>query len=739
MMDERRKPRWLPRFGWLVFGLVLLSVCCPTSHGQEMSFRIRIPLPINDASLKSVQTDLRTLQERVAAADSESTAVVLEFDTADNVTGEGSSFEASFAMARALQRPELRQIRKIAYIPPPAGFTASAIRELNVKATSRLSGHAILVALACDELWMDQKASLARVTAQDDLELILPNYTTIARRGIQWPPAMVQVLVDGQQGLYRVTKTDGAKVFVDQEERETLNEANQEVSSEELVSPGAPQDWNADTLASWGLIQPVVQGREDLLNRTPGKQLVNLSVAAGRQEWKAAHLRVTHLDSSFVRWTSRSIHSEILIDDTNLLFLTIETLGAADFESAADFADMLVNLDRDSVYLVALLPTGASGPETMVALACDEIVMADDQLIGGRQSLPLSDDGLLERLDSQMRLIANAAGRDWSLVAGLALGNVTLHEYRNRKTGGSRLLSEEQWKELPDQQDWQDQGPVQVSNGLSAKQALDRGIVNHVVSDMSSASELYDIEEWTEVVPTFADRGVQRLADFLNHPAVSALLLFVGMFALFSELSAPGLGVPGFVATCCLSLFFWSHFMDGSADVLEIVLFALGVIFVLLELFVIPGFGIFGLGGGLMILASLILASQDFVIPRSREQVNQMALSVMTLISGMIGVLAAILFVRYYLDQIPFLNRLVLEPPGSEMPDDLAGEANPAGLGYLLNRNGVAMTTLRPSGKAKFGNEIVDVITDGRLMDRDSPVRVYEVQGTVVKVEPTDV
>ena len=89
-----------------------------------------------------------------------------------------------------------------------------------------------------------------------------------------------------------------------------------------------------------------------------------------------------------------------------------------------------------------------------------------------------------------------------------------------------------------------------------------------------------------------------------------------------SEISAPGLGIPGFISALCFLLFFWAHFFNGTAGWLEILLFVSGVIFVGLEIFVVPGLGVFGIGGGVMIVGALIMASQTFIIPSNSYQVD---------------------------------------------------------------------------------------------------------------------
>ena len=120
--------------------------------------------------------------------------------------------------------------------------------------------------------------------------------------------------------------------------------------------------------------------------------------------------------------------------------------------------------------------------------------------------------------------------------------------------------------------------------------------------------------------PGWAD----SLIDALAMPGMAWLLLFVGIAALYAELHTPGIGVGAFIAGICFLLFFWSKYLGGTADWLEALLFLSGLLCILLEVFVLPGTAIFGLGGGLLIIVSLILASQTFVLPHNDYQFRQL-------------------------------------------------------------------------------------------------------------------
>ena len=123
--------------------------------------------------------------------------------------------------------------------------------------------------------------------------------------------------------------------------------------------------------------------------------------------------------------------------------------------------------------------------------------------------------------------------------------------------------------------------------------------------------------------PTWVDSLVTILTD----PFVSWVLLFIGLFMLVLELKLPGIGLPAITSALAFLLFFWSHYLSGTADQLEIILFLVGLVSLALELFVFPGFGVFGMSGILLILTSIVMASHTFVWPTQEYEYREMGYS----------------------------------------------------------------------------------------------------------------
>jgi membrane-bound ClpP family serine protease len=211
--------------------------------------------------------------------------------------------------------------------------------------------------------------------------------------------------------------------------------------------------------------------------------------------------------------------------------------------------------------------------------------------------------------------------------------------------------------------------------------------------------------------------------------------LFVGLFALVFEMSTPGVGVPGFVAIVSFVVFFWAQVLHGTAGWLEILLFVAGITCVAIEIFALPGTGVFGVGGALMVIVSIILASQTFIFPSNDYQLRQFPLSLIMVAAGVMGGMASVFVIRRFLPDTPYFNRMLLQPPRAEEREAISHREALAHFEHLAGKRGLTTTPLVPAGKAQFGDELVDVVsTGGELIPKGSPIIVEEIVGSRVVV-----
>ena len=167
-------------------------------------------------------------------------------------------------------------------------------------------------------------------------------------------------------------------------------------------------------------------------------------------------------------------------------------------------------------------------------------------------------------------------------------------------------------------------------------------------------------------------------------------------------------------------------------------LFAAGVVCLLLEIFVIPGFGIFGLGGGVLVLASIVLASQTFVWPQNDYQFNQFENSLLTVAVACIGLIVVAALLRLHLPRSRLFGRLMLNPPEGDEAETIRRREALVDFHDLVGTQGTTTTQLTPGGKARFGDLLVDVMADGEVIDRGTPIEVVEVRGSRVLVQKVE-
>jgi membrane-bound ClpP family serine protease len=160
----------------------------------------------------------------------------------------------------------------------------------------------------------------------------------------------------------------------------------------------------------------------------------------------------------------------------------------------------------------------------------------------------------------------------------------------------------------------------------------------------------------------------------------------------------------------------------------------LGIVLLGVEIFVLPGFGITGVAGILLILLGLALAVvQQW--PQTQSEYFSLGKNIAIFAGGLIVSLASAFMLARYLPHIPYANRLVLAPP-DEQAEMMEGDAPLAQPAELLGAIGVAATTLRPAGKARFGDQFIDVVAEGYYVDSGTRVQIIEIDGVRVVVKP---
>jgi membrane-bound ClpP family serine protease len=428
-----------------------------------------------------------------------------------------------------------------------------------------------------------------------------------------------------------------------------------------------------------------------------------------------------------------------LNSQNNLIIFEFNSLSG-DIDSCLRLARRLTACDPDQVRTVAFINQVAAGPAAMLALSCQQVILQKDAKLGGPFEPPIDGEKLAD-LQLAVAGIAESLEKDAAALQAMLEPGLDVVRYRSRTTGQERLFTMEELFARPDADQWVSLGPQDFSTAIDANQAQQLEVARQIVSGWDELKSYFQLENDPESLkPTDLDRWLQQAALFLSSPFVAPWLLFLAMFFLFQELSQPGLGLPGFVGTVCLILYFWSQHLGGNATWLEIMLFVAGVAFLLIELLLLPGFGIFGFGGLGMIVASIVLASQSFIFPRTSEEMAQLPRTLFALAGTAGGIIVALVALRSVLPKMPYFKRMMLEPPTRSEEDVMQGRDPEAMVNWnhLLGQRGTAITNLIPAGKAKIDGQLIDVISDGRLIEKGQSIEVVQVAGNKVVVNPIE-
>ena len=708
---------------------------------QTTGFIVQIPMPITqEVATRTIASIGRILEKSGEATAGVRPILILELDNRNGSNGIGSNFEDCLKIGRFLTSSKLNRFRTIAYLPGPP----SVMKELfddGQKPESSFQGHAVLIPLSCEEIVMHKDASLGNAGIDEEVldKSLIASYESISEKRRVIPVEMALSMLDKNRVVFRdEIKSDGVK-YVDRAEHEQLEKDGKIVSSTTISDLNNFGYFTSSDLQSYRLIRHRVDSRRELADR------YNLPATALEgdpslgENWSAVKVAITGtINDRMIRWIENALSTQVENTDTNLIIIEIDSTGGEP-EAAMRLANRLSEYDSSKVRTVAYIPNRARGAASIIALGCDHIVMKSDAEMGGIGRPEITPDDLIG-IKEALKEVAKRKETTWSLAYGLIDSSFEVKRVKNNRTGRFRLVSDEEKQTFNNPEQWKELQVVDLSTGITGESGDNLGVVRSLVEDFEEFKSFYQLSEDPQILePTLADQWLEKFAHQLASPQISFLVLFGAIFLLSMEFSNPGLSVPGFLSAILWMLFFWSQFFDGNASVLEILMFIVGVIFILIEFFVLPGFGIFGIGGGLLMTASIILAVQTFVLPRTPEEVNTMTVSLITFLGACSGFFVALFVFRHYMTKLPMFRGMSLDPSLNEGDHaDRQIKESLVDFSSLVGENGMSQTKLMPSGKAIIGRKLYNVISDGRMIDKDAKIVVTSVTGNRIVVSESD-
>lgn len=446
-----------------------------------------------------------------------------------------------------------------------------------------------------------------------------------------------------------------------------------------------------------------------------------------------------------------------------LVIIDMNTPGGA-VGATLEITKLIKNEMRD-IRVVTFVRSEAISGGAFVALACDEIVMTPVAKMG--DAAPITLQGTLEGiprekiesyLRAEMEESALLNGYWVPLTQSMVSAHLEVWLLRNKITGELRYGFRGDWSGRVDapagtttapttsEAEW-DLLEVAVRQGqlltVTTSKARELGFVAAVIDSTTDEpyAELMAHYNIATKPAVLGDTWSEQLVEFFISPPVMGFVFFAALLCAYVEINTPGFGVAGGAALLLFALLFGGRYLVGMANWWEIALLVVGLILIALEIFVIPGFGVAGVLGGLMCLAGLLgmlvpNPPDRLPIPQTNLDWQVFADSLFAIGLGFVGAIVGAGILSKYMPKVPIASKLILAAPPPATGDFLH-ETSP----YVRVQPGAVgrvESMCRPVGQARFGDELLDVVTEGDTIEAGATVRVLYRRGNRLVVERTE-
>ncbi len=387
--------------------------------------------------------------------------------------------------------------------------------------------------------------------------------------------------------------------------------------------------------------------------------------------------------------------------NAELIILEMDTYGGT-VNDAKDIVEFLLDLE---IPVYVFIDKDAASAGALISIACDSIYMSPGSSIGAATVVvpdgTAAPDKYQSYMKSTMRSTAEETGRDPEIAEAMVDEDIEI------------------------------EGITKAGNVLTftVSEAIKHGFCEAQVKTIEeilkrSGIESYEIDRFT------LDATEKIIAVFLN-PFISGLLIMIIIGGIYFELQTPGVGFPILASLVAVIFYFVPYYLNGLAENWEIIAFMVGVVLLALEIFVIPGFGIFGISGLILTVGSMILVMvNNDIFDFSFVADKDLFLAITTTLTGIVGGIMLLFVGGVRLTQTKFFKKIALE----SVMDSKEGYTSSFIKKDLIGKTGTTYTVLRPSGKIMIEGEFYDAYTRGNYIKKDEKIIVIADEGTTLKV-----
>lgn len=427
--------------------------------------------------------------------------------------------------------------------------------------------------------------------------------------------------------------------------------------------------------------------------------LLASSMATAQEKVMAMEIKA-EIDPRMNRYVELAFENAENIE-ADYVIIEMDTYGGA-VTDARDIVERILNYEKP---VWVFINKDAASAGALISLACDSIYMSPGANIGAATVVTADGAAAPDKYQSYMR----------STMRSLA-----------EEKGRNPQIAEAMVDESIEVDSISPEGQVIT---FSTNEAIKYGFCEGKMNNIKQIIERNGLTDYE--IETFKLDTTDNIIAFFLNPVISGILILIIVGGIWFELQSPGIGFPLAAAVIALILYFVPYYLNGLAENWEIIAFFIGLVLIALEIFVIPGFGIAGISGIILMVGSLVLAMlNNNTFDFSFVAFNDIFIAICVTLLGMIGSIALLFIGGVRLTNTKMFSRVALTDTMARSEGYTSNFRKES----MVGKTGTAYTVLRPSGKVLIEGEMYDAYTRGDYIDRGQKVVVTSDEGSSLKV-----
>jgi len=408
------------------------------------------------------------------------------------------------------------------------------------------------------------------------------------------------------------------------------------------------------------------------------------------------------IDPRMLRYVKLALENAEKIK-ADYVVIDMDTYGGV-LTDAKEIVDLIMDFKKP---IWVYVNSDAASAGALISIACDSIYMSPGATIGaatvvegaGGQAAP---DKYQAYMRGIMRSTAEKNGRDPRIAEGMVDERIVIDSIKQE----GRVIT------------------------FTTKEALKYGFCEAQVETIQEILKRNKVTNYE--LEIFKLGTTEKIIAFVINPFISGILILIILGGIYFELQTPGIGFPLFASVTALILYLVPYYLNGLAEYWEIIALFVGILLLMAEVFVIPGFGVAGIAGIILTVMSLVLImlNNDFFnfefVP-----MGDIIRATFAAIGGISGGMLLLFFGGARLTETKAFQRMAL----TDQQESSRGFSVNTSTIDMLGKKGISHTVLRPSGKVFIDEIVYDAFTRGEYVEKGEPIEVVGIEGVTLRVK----